>query len=246
MDDAQRRAWAALDLGPVWAERARGVTMVEPVLAAGDPPVAQATVTPLDQSAKPGALDWAALRETVTSCERCTLCASRTQTVFGVGDIEARWLFVGEAPGAEEDLRGEPFVGQAGMLLDAMLASLGLDRRRDVYIANVLKCRPPANRNPAPEEVAQCEPYLLRQIALVRPQVIVAMGRFAVQSLLGTDAGIASLRGQVHPFRLEGLEVPLVVTYHPAYLLRSLAEKSKAWADLCLARSLVSGATGTP
>jgi DNA polymerase len=153
--------------------------------------------------------------------------------VPGVGDRDADWLFVGEAPGADEDARGEPFVGQAGRLLDRMLAAVGLSRTDNVYIANVLKCRPPGNRNPEPFEVAQCSPHLLRQIGLVRPKLIVAMGRFAAQTLLGTDASIASLRGR----RFEYQGVPLVVSYHPAYLLRNLPDKAKAWEDLCFARA---------
>jgi DNA polymerase len=158
--------------------------------------------------------------------------------VFGVGDERASWMLVGEAPGADEDRLGEPFVGQAGRLLDNMLAALGLTRGNDVYIANVLKCRPPGNRNPQPDEVAQCSPYLLRQIGLIQPKLIVAMGRFAAQALLNTDASIASLRGRVH--RYAG--VPLVVTYHPAYLLRSLPDKAKAWIDLRFAaRTLSAG-----
>src|SRR5262245_45946721 len=153
-------------------------------------------------------------------------------SVPGVGDPGAEWLFVGEAPGAEEDARGEPFVGQAGRLLDNMLAAVDLARGKNVYIANVLKCRPPGNRNPEPDEVVKCSPHLLRQIGLVQPKLIVAMGRFAAQTLLGTDATIASLRGRVH--RYAG--VPLVVTYHPAYLLRNLPDKAKSWADLLFAR----------
>jgi DNA polymerase len=152
--------------------------------------------------------------------------------VFGVGDESADWMLIGEAPGAEEDRLGDPFVGQAGKLLDNMLAAIGLSRRQNVYIANVLKCRPPGNRNPSPEEVEQCSPHLLKQIELVKPKLILAMGRFAAQTLLATDASIASLRGKVH--RYAG--VPLVVTYHPAYLLRNLPDKAKAWEDLLFAR----------
>jgi uracil-DNA glycosylase family 4 len=177
-------------------------------------------------------LDWDALVERVASCERCRLCEKRTHAVFGVGDRNADWMLIGEAPGENEDKQGEPFVGQAGKLLDNMLRSLTLARGSNVYIANVIKCRPPGNRNPEPAELARCEPYLQRQVALVKPKLIVALGRFAAQSLLKTDASISSLRGRVH--RYEG--VPVIVTYHPAYLLRSLADKSKAWADLCLAR----------
>jgi DNA polymerase len=152
--------------------------------------------------------------------------------VFGVGDENADWMLIGEAPGAEEDRLGDPFVGQAGRLLDNMLAAIDLERTKNVYIANVLKCRPPGNRNPQPEEVAKCSPHLLRQIELVQPKLILAMGRFAAQTLLGTDASIASLRGRVH--RYAGR--PLIVTYHPAYLLRNLPDKAKAWADLVFAR----------
>ena len=155
--------------------------------------------------------------------------------MFGVGDTQADWLIVGEAPGENEDLQGEPFVGQAGKLLDNMLKALGLDRRQNVYIANVLKCRPPGNRNPEPQEVAQCEPFLRRQVQLLQPRIILAMGRFAVQSLLGSSEPIGKLRGRRHEY----MGVPVVVTYHPAYLLRNLPDKAKAWADLCLANELV-------
>lgn len=185
-------------------------------------------------------MDWPVLRETVAACQACSLCQSRTQTVFGVGHPQAQWMIVGEAPGEQEDKQGEPFVGRAGQLLDRMLAALDLtrseaDATRQVFIANVLKCRPPANRNPLPQEVAQCEPYLLRQIALVQPRVILAMGRFAVQSLLKTGEPIGRLRGRVH----EVAGVPVIVTYHPAYLLRSPADKAMAWDDLCLAREVM-------
>jgi uracil-DNA glycosylase len=178
------------------------------------------------------AMDWSALKSAVRDCTACGLRAGCTQTVFGVGDEQAQWLLVGEAPGQEEDRQGEPFVGQAGRLLDGMLASIQLKRGENVYIANVLKCRPPGNRNPAPEEVAKCAPHLLRQVALIRPKLILAMGRFAVQTLLGTEASIASLRGRLHQYA----GVPLVVTYHPAYLLRTLPDKAKAWQDLLFAK----------
>ncbi len=181
--------------------------------------------------------DWIRLEREVPACTACALHGSRTQTVLGVGDRNADWLLVGEAPGAEEDRLGEPFVGQAGRLLDNMLAAIGLARGENVYIANVLKCRPPGNRNPEPGEVARCTPFLERQIALLEPKIIVAMGRFAAQTLLGSDATIASLRGRVH--RYAG--VPLVVTYHPAYLLRNLPDKAKAWSDLLFARRTLRG-----
>jgi len=179
---------------------------------------------------------WIELKKAVPACTACSLHKGRTQTVFGVGDEQADWLLVGEAPGAEEDRLGEPFVGQAGRLLDNMLAAIGLRRGENVYIANVLKCRPPGNRNPEPGEVAKCTPHLVKQIELIEPKLIVAMGRFAAQTLLGTDATIASLRGRVH--RYAG--VPLVVTYHPAYLLRNLPDKVKAWEDLVFARKTMS------
>ena len=161
----------------------------------------------------------------------CELCNGRRNTVFGSGDRQADWLIVGEAPNENEDLQAEPFVGQAGLLLDSMLKAVGLNRRQKVYIANVLRCRPPGNRNPQPHEVAQCEPFLRRQVELLQPRIILAMGRFAVQSLLQSSEPIGKLRGQVH--RYNG--VPVVVTFHPDYLLRNLADKGKAWADLCLA-----------
>ncbi len=176
-------------------------------------------------------MDWPALKAAVSACTACALHKSRTQTVFGVGDENADWLLVGEAPGAEEDQKGEPFVGQAGKLLDAMLAAIDLDRGTNVYIANVLKCRPPSNRNPEPSEVAQCAPHLQRQVELIRPRLILAMGRFAVQALLKTESSIASLRGKLHGYH----GVPLIVTYHPAYLLRTLPDKAKAWQDLLFA-----------
>ncbi len=191
---------------------------------------------PVDTGAV-ASLDWPALREAVAACRACGLCESRTQTVFGVGHPRAEWMVVGEAPGEQEDRKGEPFVGPAGQLLDAMLHALGVTRAADgpaaerVYIANTLKCRPPRNRNPAPEEMAACEPFLVRQIQLVRPRIILAMGRFAVQALLRSAEPIGKLRGRVHQYQ----GVPLVVTYHPAYLLRNLPDKARAWEDLCLA-----------
>jgi DNA polymerase len=185
-----------------------------------------------NRAARIARMNWVELKAAVAGCTACGLRKTCTQTVFGVGDEQARWLLVGEAPGAEEDARGEPFVGQAGKLLDGMLAGIGLDRAKDVYIANVLKCRPPGNRNPEHAEVAQCSPFLARQLELIRPKLILAMGRFACQALLDTDASIASLRGRLH--RYQG--VPLIVTYHPAYLLRTLPDKAKAWEDLCFAR----------
>lgn len=195
-------------------------------------PAAMPDDTRADQIA---VMDWSELQASVAGCQACGLCKTRRNTVFGVGDRQADWMIIGEAPGENEDRQGEPFVGVAGQLLDRMLQATG--HRRDgadgqgAYIANVLKCRPPANRNPQPEEVVRCEPYLVRQVALVRPKVILAMGRFAVQSILRTDEPIGRLRERVH--RYQG--VPVIVTYHPAYLLRNPADKVKSWADLCLA-----------
>ena len=180
-------------------------------------------------------LDWSALSERVAACTRCDLHTTRTQTVFGVGNRTARWMFIGEAPGAEEDRQGEPFVGRAGQLLTSMLKALGF-AREDVYIANVLKCRPPGNRDPRPEEARCCRDYLERQIELVAPTLIVAIGRIAAQNLLGTDMPLAKLRGAVHA--LGPGRRPVLVTYHPAYLLRSPGEKRKAWQDLLLAKGI--------
>ena len=176
------------------------------------------------------AMDWDALASAVAVCTRCPLCEGRTQTVFGVGDRQADLLIIGEAPGAEEDRRGEPFVGRAGRLLDQMLHALGLDRQHRVFIANILKCRPPRNRDPEAEEVAACTPYLERQIALLRPRVILAVGRIAAQHLLRTDRPLKALR-QVD-WNYPGSELPVIVSYHPAYLLRNPADKGKAWQDL--------------
>ena len=214
-----------MGLAPVW--RLRGGTVPELARA----PAAESREQQILQ------LDWQALKSRVAGCTDCKLRASCTQTVFGVGDEHAQWMLVGEAPGAEEDRLGEPFVGQAGKLLDNMLAAIGLQRGQNVYIGNVLKCRPPGNRNREPGEVASCAPYLLRQIALIQPKLILAMGRFAAQTLLGTEATIASLRGTVH--RYAG--VPLIVTYHPAYLLRNPPDKAKAWADLRFAVRTMAG-----
>jgi len=181
-------------------------------------------------------LDWPALRETVATCTACKLCEGRRQTVFGVGNERAHWMIVGEAPGEQEDRQGEPFVGKSGQLLDNMLRAIALTRgeaeaSKQVYIANTIKCRPPGNRNPEPEELAKCEPFLIRQVQLVQPKIIIAMGRFAVHSLLRSTEPIGRLRGRVHAYQ----GVPLIVTYHPAYLLRNLEDKAKAWDDLCLA-----------
>lgn len=245
-----------MGLGPQW--RLRTEDDVPALSAAAEapasaPPARAAPPAPPSQPADGGSraqriasMDWAALQAAVAQCTACGLCRTRTQTVFAAGNPAAHCMIVGEAPGAEEDARGEPFVGQAGRLLDNMLAAIGLARgnpapESSVCIANVLKCRPPGNRNPAPDEVAHCEPFLLRQIELVRPRLVVVMGRFAAQSLLNTEASIASLRGRIHHLDVAGRRIPVVVTYHPAYLLRNLADKSKSWADLCLARRTLAG-----
>lgn len=205
--------------------------------AAPAPAPAALDVSVMDGAARAAAIagmNWQELRSSVAQCQACALHRERQQAVFGVGDETADWLFVGEGPGAEEDLRGEPFVGQAGKLLDAMLAAIGLVRGRKVYIANAVKCRPAANRTPTAEEMAACRPYLERQIALLQPRLIVALGRPATQTLLGQEITLSAARGRV--WTRYGR--PLVVTWHPAYLLRSPADKAKAWEDLCRAKSL--------
>jgi uracil-DNA glycosylase len=210
----------------------RGPAAAAPVAAASPQARAPSLLPDLEREA---AFDWTQLRERVAACTRCGLSATRTQTVFGVGNPEADWLVVGEAPGAEEDLRGEPFVGRAGQLLNAMLRAIGLAREQ-VYIANVLKCRPPHNRDPSSVEAGECLPYLERQIALLKPKVLLVVGRIAAQNLLRVDVPLAKLRQQVHLFG--AAQVPLVVTYHPAYLLRTPTDKRKAWDDLKFAREV--------
>jgi uracil-DNA glycosylase family 4 len=190
---------------------------------------------PDTSAAREAGVDWPELRSRVAACTRCTLCKTRTQTVFGVGNPQAEWLIVGEAPGAEEDRQGEPFVGRAGVLLNSMLRAIGLAREQ-VYIANVLKCRPPGNRDPNAGEAAECLPYLEQQIALLKPKLMLAVGRIAAQNLLHTDMTLGRLRQQVHRFGLS--QVPLVATYHPAYLLRTPTDKRKAWEDLKFAREV--------
>ncbi len=220
--------------------QAPALTQAEPEAAGIEPasaPMAEVSLFADGPNPAAAALpaDWDNLRAEVAACQRCRLCETRTQTVFARGNPQARWLFVGEAPGEQEDLQGLPFVGPAGKLLDNMLAALGLDREQDVYIANVLKCRPPRNRNPQGDEILACQPYLRQQIAWQQPAVIVALGRFAAQTLLDTEASIGSLRSKVHEYA----GVPLVVSYHPAYLLRTLPDKAKAWQDLLFAREVM-------
>jgi uracil-DNA glycosylase len=231
---------AELGLTPTWRRRERPAASFADVPATPASPQASTDYANGDRRTEIFTLQWEGLIEHIASCAACALARTRHKTVPGVGDRNAEWLFVGEAPGADEDAQGEPFVGQAGRLLDNMLAALGLRRHRFVYIANVLKCRPPNNRTPEPLEVESCRPYLDRQIALLAPKLVVALGKSAATTLLNVDASIASLRGRVH--RYQG--VPLIVTYHPAYLLRNLPDKAKAWEDLLLARRTFVAAGG--
>ena len=234
MDRERRRQYLEAIGIDLWVARGAPAAAAVPT-AAAVPRAAAATLACPHNSAQSVAL-WEALRAEVRTCTKCPLHATRTQGVLGVGPQRSDWLVIGEAPGAEEDRRGEPFVGAAGQLLDAMLRAIGLDRKNNVYIANVLKSRPPNNRDPRPEEVAACLPYLVRQIALLEPRIMLAVGRIAAQNLLGTDAPLGRLRGRVHCFGERN--TPLVVTYHPAYLLRTPGDKRKAWEDLKFARSV--------
>ena len=218
---------------PVW--RARGTAAISPPAS---PKLAIEVATPTALAGAPQASDaWSELQAKVRACTLCGLHRGRTQTVFGVGRRDASLFVIGEAPGADEDRQGEPFVGRAGQLLNAMLRSIGLPRA-EVYIANILKCRPPNNRDPEPSESTSCTPYLSRQIELVGPRVLLAVGRIAAQWLLQTDTPIGRLRGRVTSYGAQN--TPLVVTYHPAYLLRSPLDKAKAWTDLCLVKELLS------
>jgi uracil-DNA glycosylase len=237
-----------LGLGPVWRLRERPVKVAAPSVAgqpgiAVPPPLTFTEPAPPagDRAAAIAAMGWDELKAAVAGCRACGLCQARKQAVLGVGDRNADWLFVGEGPGAEEDARGEPFVGQAGKLLDAMLAAIELRRGPceggGVYIANAVKCRPPNNRTPEAAETAACWPYLERQIALIRPKLIVALGRPAAQTLLRSEVKISSARGRLFDFN----GIPLVVTYHPAYLLRNLPDKALAWEDLCFMRRTMRG-----
>ena len=250
--DARRREiLQELGLTPVWRSRANNppessVQALSPAsaeAAATGEPLCTVSVTTVPVTAPVDAAEdrrlkilrmgWDELEESISGCIACPLCHSRTRTVPGVGDRNADWLWIGEGPGAQEDATGEPFVGQAGKLLDNMLAAIDMKRGHNVFIANIVKCRPPANREPTTYEAQQCEPYLARQIELIRPKLIIALGKVAAQNLLGTAASIGSLRGRLH--RHSG--IPVIVTYHPAYLLRTLTAKAKAWEDLCFARS---------
>ena len=230
--EADRNALIGDEAKPVSASPASGGQA-----SAGAPSSEQALAAGRGvEAAPPAGLDWEQLALAVRDCTRCGLHRGRTQTVFGVRRRDADLMIIGEAPGAEEDRQGEPFVGRAGQLLNAMLTAIGF-AREEVYIANILKCRPPNNRDPQPSEQATCTPYLDRQIALIEPKAILALGRIAAQWLLQTDVPIGRLRGQVRQYGAAG--IPLVVTYHPAYLLRSPLAKGKSWQDLCVVRDIV-------
>ncbi|MBI1890658.1 MAG: uracil-DNA glycosylase [Burkholderiales bacterium] len=241
--ERRHRMIEEMGLGPVWTLRERA--SAEPAVPASaeplpDIPVAVAVSAPVSEE-----MDWEQLQDAVAGCTKCGLCRTRTKTVFGVGARKAKWLFVGEGPGRSEDQQGEPFVGPAGKLLDNMLGAMGLKRGVNAFIANIVKCRPTddngRDRPPSAEEAAACMPYLQRQIELIQPSIIVALGKTAAVNMLGVDPEIpvSKLRGTVHRYR----DLPLVVTYHPAYLLRSLQEKSKTWRDLCLAMDAYADAT---
>ncbi|TLD47282.1 MAG: Type-4 uracil-DNA glycosylase [Accumulibacter sp.] len=246
-----------MGLSPLWRLRAPasplpqdGVTAVsgldqhEPGEAHAAVPQGPLAAAVGDRSVEIAAMGWEELRQSVADCRACSLCQARRQAVLGVGDLKADWLFIGEGPGAEEDARGEPFVGPAGKLLDAMLAAIDLQRGDDVYIANAVKCRPPGNRTPEAGEIAACAPYLRRQIALLQPRLIVLLGRAAAHALLGGVGSLASMRGQSFSYGTSagGGNIPVIVSYHPAYLLRTLPDKARAWEDLCRARALMRAA----
>ena len=244
--------WKLRDQPSVGREANKAVVSAPPVEAPAvlDPVIRQNNVTEapklfesdiqverLDNSLE--SFDWGELRQSIAECRACELCQERQLVVPGVGDEHADWLFIGEGPGAEEDERGEPFVGPAGRLLDAMLSAIDLKRDDKVYITNVVKCRPPGNRTPKDAEIAACLPYLKRQIAMLQPKLMVLLGKVAANSLLGNESSLGSLRGKVATYRDGEREIPVVVTYHPAYLLRTLPDKAKAWEDLCLARRVM-------
>jgi uracil-DNA glycosylase family 4 len=250
MNAAERRALMLREMGlaPQWRLREAPVDASVPAATsmiavpvvvpdAPDTTATEAAPAATDRRGDIMRMDWPALKACVADCSQCGLHARRNKTVFGVGDENADWLFVGEGPGADEDAQGEPFVGQAGKLLDAMLAAIQLKRGVNVYIANVVKCRPPGNRNPEPAEALACEPFLHRQIDLIKPKLIIALGKVAATNLLAREASVTSLRNRIHQYR----GIPLIVTYHPAYLLRSLQEKARAWEDLCFAVDTMQG-----
>ena len=242
--DARRKLLLnELGLMPLWRVRDSGLPEAAHVIRAATDDTSVRTGAGQSQTSAVNVLedrraeilqmDWEQLQASVASCVACPLCESRSRTVFGVGDPDADWLCVGEGPGAQEDTRGEPFVGPAGQLLDNILAAIDLKRGRNVFITNIVKCRPPGNREPTPEEANRCEPYLARQIDTIRPKLIIALGKTAASNLLHSNASLASLRGRLHQYR----DIPVIVTYHPAYLLRSLPAKAMVWEDLCFARS---------
>lgn len=257
MNLSRKELFDEMGLSPQWALRedpgvARKLGNPAPREAIAPAPGLAATpVSAVSVSAAPAApvrvseAGWGALRQSILECRACGLCEARKQAVPGVGDEQADCLFIGEGPGAEEDARGEPFVGQAGKLLDSMLAAIDLDRTENVYIANAVKCRPPGNRTPEPAEMKACWPYLERQIELLNPKVIVLLGKAAVFSVLGEEGTLGSLRGKSLSYRKGDVEIPVVVTYHPAYLLRNLPDKAKAWEDLCRVRQLIRQAPAT-
>lgn len=251
-DDRQIRFLDAMGV-QAWGRRQTTATEHEPVIRFdASPPDMRASVPVADavdshaglvsaeESPAPMLLDWAALTARVAACRQCVLHKGRTQTVFGTGNRQAQWFIVGEAPGADEDAQGEPFVGRAGQLLNAMIRAVGA-KREQLYIANIVKCRPPSNRNPRTDEAACCAPYLQRQIELVKPRLVLAVGRVAANNLLGNEKTLGSMRGQVYEYSAD--RIPLVVTYHPAYLLRKPSEKAKTWQDLKLAMSVAPALT---
>lgn len=245
---ARREAPGAVDgTGQIAAEQTSESEQALPEGLKHEPPPVNESAVAAAPAAQVMSMGWTELAEVVRGCTRCGLRAGCTQTVFGVGPTDARLLVVGEGPGADEDRLGEPFVGRAGKLLDEMLFAIGHARvpkpgQQGVYIANVVKCRPPKNRDPQPDESAACRPYLERQIALLKPRAILAVGRIAAQLLLGTSTPIGKLRGEVHQYG--DAAIPMLVTYHPAYLLRSPREKRKVWADLCALRTLLNESAG--
>ncbi|MFZ2629608.1 MAG: uracil-DNA glycosylase [Rugosibacter sp.] len=237
MNQSREQILHEMGLGPLWKLRAAPAPEVTPPGVKPQTEVMQPVPAPAIIPGSVENMDWDDLTTTVAACRQCRLCEARKQAVLGVGDRQADWLFVGEGPGAEEDERGEPFVGQAGKLLDNMLASISLKRGEDVYIANAVKCRPPVNRTPEADEIAACRPYLQRQIDLVKPKLIVALGRPAAQTLLQGEVKISAVRDKLHDYQ----GIPVIVTYHPAYLLRNLPDKAKAWEDLCFMRRTMRG-----
>ena len=237
MNNRRKKILHELGLTPIWKTRTDSIPRS---MAPESCEIASSTMddlsTPASETTRDHSvhsMNWDQLKLAVSSCTACALCQTRKNTVFGVGDQQADWLFVGEGPGAREDEIGEPFVGQAGKLLDQMLAAIGLNRGDGVYIANIVKCRPPSNRNPSDTEISACEPFLNRQIQLISPKLIVALGKVSAGSLLNRSDSLSSMRGKIHDYS----GIPLIVTYHPAYLLRALPDKAKAWKDLCFAKA---------